>query len=227
MRIENYLIYCLNCYKVCSVKQFRNLIVTDRLHDILGAETRSFVTQNETPSKIVLPLEITESAESFEGKRRLANLGKITGDGKRKSLPEARRASVGENKATEKKNRGCFLCNSTEHFARNCPTMRVTRANLVQKENLDNDSVVGVEMLAQENVVRAPIFHSIETIDLACGRSQFEGSIDSGAEMSAIRNSVLPGHQRIGKNLKLTGAFGEYAVDELAYVPLRLLGKPR
>ncbi|KAH7976890.1 hypothetical protein HPB52_021020 [Rhipicephalus sanguineus] len=36
---------------------------------------------------------------------------------------------------------------------------------------------------------------------------RFEGSIDSGAEMSAIRNSVLPGHQRIGKNLKLTGAF--------------------
>lgn len=82
-------------------------------------------------------------------------------------------------------------------------------------------------MIAQENAVKAPIFHSIETIDLACGQSQFQGSIDSGAEISVIRRAVVPGYRPTGTNLKLTGAFGEQAIAELAYVPLRLIGKPR
>lgn len=72
MRLENYLIYCPNDYKVGRVGQFRNLIVTDRPRDTLGTEARAFVIQNETPSKIMLPLEVAEKAESFiESKRGL------------------------------------------------------------------------------------------------------------------------------------------------------------
>ncbi|KAH6942613.1 hypothetical protein HPB50_008438 [Hyalomma asiaticum] len=55
---------------VSSVEEFRNLVVTDRLRDTLGAEARSFVIQNEAPAKIMLPLEVAELAESFEESRR-------------------------------------------------------------------------------------------------------------------------------------------------------------
>ncbi|KAH6948682.1 hypothetical protein HPB50_025855 [Hyalomma asiaticum] len=65
-----------------SSREFRNLVVTDRLHNTLGAEDHSFVIQNEAPTKIMLPLEIAEVAESFEESRQgmtNSSKGKIGG----------------------------------------------------------------------------------------------------------------------------------------------------
>lgn len=81
-----------------------------------------------------------------------------------------------------------------EHLARDCPTAQTAKANLVQKENQDTYSTVGVEVIAQENVVKPLIFRSIETIHLACGQSLFEGILESGAEISVIIKAVVPGY---------------------------------
>lgn len=81
-----------------------------------------------------------------------------------------------------------------EHFARDCPTAQTAKANLVQKRNRDTYSTVGVEVIAQENVVIPLIFRSIKTIYLACGQSLFEGIVESGAEISVIRKAVVPGY---------------------------------
>ncbi|KAH6930515.1 hypothetical protein HPB50_014569 [Hyalomma asiaticum] len=99
IRLEIYLIYYLNGYRVSSVEEFRNLVVTDRLRDTLGAEARSFVIQNEAPAKIMLPLEIAELAESFEESRRGMTNSSEVARGERPNLnSEARRSPTGAGK---------------------------------------------------------------------------------------------------------------------------------
>lgn len=52
----------------------------------------------------MLPLKVAEKAESFdESKRGLANSGEIAGDGKTKSLLDARRFLVGAKKTDKQR----------------------------------------------------------------------------------------------------------------------------
>lgn len=105
--------------------------------------------------------------------------------------------------------------------------MRAGRANLARTGNPHEGHAVRVEVRAPESVIIAPKFHAIETINLVCGEPEFNGSINSGAEISVIRKSIVPLYEPMGTNMKVTGAFGDEAVAELAYAPLRLLGKPQ
>ncbi|KAH6935177.1 hypothetical protein HPB50_004333 [Hyalomma asiaticum] len=50
---------------------------------------------------------------------------------------------------------------------------------------------------------------------------------ENGARAAATVQSTEADRKPTGTNIKLTGAFGDETVAELAYVPLRLLGKPQ
>ncbi|KAH6925965.1 hypothetical protein HPB50_012775 [Hyalomma asiaticum] len=195
-------------YYVLKEAMLKGLHLSSSEYRGLFTQSKECGDENEAPAKIMLPLEIAELAESFEESRRgMTNSSEVARGESPKLISETRRAPPGASKMASKKSRGCFVCSSMEHFARDCPTVRVGRANLVRTDNPNEGRGVMVEAQALESAMMAPKFHAIETVNLVCGESEFKGSIDSGAGISGIRKSVVPGYEPTRTNMKLMEAF--------------------
>lgn len=65
-RLDNYLTYYSESYKVTTIEQLKQLTVTDRLRDSLSTEARAFVIRNERAGRLSSPKELADFAESFD-----------------------------------------------------------------------------------------------------------------------------------------------------------------
>ncbi|KAM7301402.1 hypothetical protein ISCGN_016921 [Ixodes scapularis] len=119
-------------------------------------------------------------------------------------------------------------------MARKCPSAGARQANQVQVEGVDDILVARVEGvgLGIEGSMRPAIavktreLQKPQIVGLASGHRMFTGNVDSGAEISVVRGSLLPDYQPSGAKIRMTGAFGQQVTADLAYVPLRLRDEP-
>lgn len=237
-RLDNYFTYYMNSYKVNSVEELRELVVADRLRGTLNPEACAFVMQNEENGKPPRLHDIADLAEKFEESQRVKGGASVGGDvgGSLKAYKPFvnTKRPPGEDAKTKggptRPRRECYVCRAPDHFARDCPTAKSEQANLIRTVAGDKGLVARVagETLRASNVdVGDSRYPAIKTIGLGSGASEFTGHLDSGAEISVIRRSVLKEPTPLtGGKIMLTGAFGEQVVADLAYVPLRLTGTP-
>lgn len=153
------------------------------------------------------------------------NVGSGGGDPSKSLKPfgNAKRVAGGDAKVAGtpvRPRRECYVCRAPDHFVRECPVAKSEEANLVREVAGDKGLVARV---AGESIR----IRNVKTVALGSGVSEFRGHLDSGAEISVIRRSVLKEHAPLTRGkITLTGAFGEKVVADLVYVPLRLVGTP-
>ncbi|XP_077541147.1 uncharacterized protein LOC144153369 [Haemaphysalis longicornis] len=226
VRLENYLDYYVESSKASTFKELKQLVVADRLKQCLSPEAKAHVVCNEedaflSPSAMAKLAERFEESERSRSAQRKASVEE--GQKKPKTLAD------GPTDARWKKR--CFECKSTDHFARDCP-----QKGFVAKQG--NKSAARPEKRPVVARVMGPAFestvgttdrvgqdtqpkqHGLATVTLKSSGQPFDAVVDSGAEVSVIRKSVLPKYDSTGSQIKLTGAFGQQVIAELAYVPL-------
>ncbi|KFM72518.1 hypothetical protein X975_15589, partial [Stegodyphus mimosarum] len=132
----------------------------------------------------------------------------------------------------------CFVCGEETHFARACPSHkeqhtkpRVERSSggLIQttttsKENdvelLSARISVPMSSLAETNVIE---FDKLNRVEMKCGKISFQGVVDSGAQISVIRNDLVPDDCDDGEGkIKIISAFGEAETATLRVVPMKI-----
>lgn len=226
VRLENYFDYYVESSKASTFKELKQLVVADRLKQCLSPEARAHVVCNEedaflSPSAVAKLAERFEESERSRSAQRKASVEE--GQKKPKTLAD------GPTDARWKKR--CFECKSTDHFARDCPQRGfVAKQGTKSAARPENRPVVARVMgPAFESTVGTtdrvgqdtqPKQHGLATVTLKSSGQPFDAVVDSGAEVSVIRKSVLPKYDPTGSQIKLTGAFGQQVIAELAYVPL-------
>ncbi|XP_040069606.1 uncharacterized protein LOC120842535 [Ixodes scapularis] len=124
----------------------------------------------------------------------------------------------------------CFNCQALGHFSRNCPQKRV------QEGDRGGNPVVGTVgtdlQRLQETITQldatAPSFEQIEgragmrRVDICCGTKTINVVIDSGAEISVVREGVVPETDGSSGKVVLTGAFGNSVSAVLKLDPVAL-----
>ncbi|KAH9359652.1 hypothetical protein HPB48_007934 [Haemaphysalis longicornis] len=67
-----------------------------------------------------------------------------------------------------------------------------------------------------------PKQHRLAKVTLKFSVQPSDVVVDSGADVSVIRKSVVPRYESTGLQIKLREAFGQQVIAELAYVPLTI-----
>ncbi|CAN7950372.1 unnamed protein product [Ixodes pacificus] len=236
-RLENYLIYYMQSCKVTTIERFRELVVADRLRESLGHDARTFIIQNEKAGEALTPPEMADLAESFEesirekSSRGTGTPARVYGG----SGETLKQRSTEANQRVPDNVKRCFLCRSPTHMARNCPSAGARQANQVQVEGVDDILVArveGVELNIEGSMrpaiaVKTQELQKPQIVILSSGHRMFTENVDSGAEISVVRRSLVPDYQPSGSKIRMTGAFGQQVTADLAYVPLRLRDEPQ
>ncbi|KAH9366892.1 hypothetical protein HPB48_019928 [Haemaphysalis longicornis] len=226
VRLKNCFDYYVQSSKASAFKELKQLVVADRLKQCLSPEVKAHVVRNEKVA-FLSPRAVEKLAERFEEseKSRPAQRKAIVEEGQKKPK------TLADGPADARWKKRCFECKSTHHSARDFPQKGfVAKQGTKSAARPENRPMVARVMgPAFESTVGTtdrvgqdtqPKQHGSATVTLKSSGQQFDAVVDSGAEVSIIRKSVLPRYDFTGSQIKMTGAFGKQVIAELAYVPL-------
>ncbi|XP_077486737.1 uncharacterized protein LOC144098050 [Amblyomma americanum] len=230
-RVKTYLMYYIQAREVDSKEALTDLMVSDRIKASLSPEGIEYVRLREGESWLK-PKEISKALQTFEqakGKGRAAR--QIT-------VPVLQMGQKQGN--VEKPAVKCHQCHGLGHVARNCPRVTANEPRQqqayghrrrVQKVALVDETEVKDAAVNQSAVLTAkvgvPMQNSraaasrLQFVELVCGDVCTEALLDTGSEMTVIRESILP--QALTEpsgTVKLVSAFGRSIQAKLATVPL-------
>ncbi|XP_077484498.1 uncharacterized protein LOC144094424 [Amblyomma americanum] len=224
-RVKTYLMYYIQAREVDSKEALTDLMVSDRIKASLSPEGIEYVRLREGESWLK-PKEISKALQTFEqakGKGRAAR--QIT-------VPVLQTGQKQGN--VEKPAVKCHQCHGLGHVARNCP--RVTANEPVQKVALVDETEGKDAAVNQGAVLTAkvgmPMQNSraaasrLQFVELLCGDVCTEALLDTGSEITVIRESILP--QALAEpsgTVKLVSASGRSIQAKLATIPLRISHK--
>ncbi|CAN7978931.1 unnamed protein product [Ixodes persulcatus] len=249
-RLTCYFSYYMEAHEVKSRDDLAKLVVADHLKATLSREAYKYVKHQEgtgwsAPGEMA---KLIEAFEDAEGKG--AAVGRDTRP-KPNDGPHEENSSCGrENQldplppphAGEKKSKidrpplACFLCGKG-HFARECPE----RGQQRKEVRVDGPRKVDVRSVGLEaatppvdrTAVTAngsrvdetkPGLANLPQVEIQCGSIKISAIVDTGAEITVVRNSLIPGDliEEAGE-INLVSAFGDKVTAKLANIAFRLV----
>lgn len=140
---------------------------------------------------------------------------------------------VRQNSA-EQGRRQCLRCHGFGHFAKFCPEKQTTGRPEARNGRLHEKLVVARISVPLQDVALCgstemqPVTKKASAVEvsLLSGGDAINARIDSEADITAIRRSLLPRYECAGSTIMLAGAFGKQVVAESRTFPL-LLPKER
>ncbi|KAM7303487.1 uncharacterized protein ISCGN_013443 [Ixodes scapularis] len=200
-RVRGYLDYYVRSRKVENFDDLKELLIADRVKEILSEDAQAFVTLREGDDWL-RPAGIAKWAQVYD------ESNKLKGDsGKRLSKPAERQRLEGNATRGPFPPRKCFVCGSLGHLARSCPESEKKVAARVETVEGDVSGIVKEAKLIELEL---------------CGE-RLPVRLDSGADITVIRKSLLPDRRDQPKGkIKLRGAFGQEIEAELVHIPCRL-----
>lgn len=249
-RLSSYFSYYMEAHEVKSRDDLAKLVVADQLKATLSHEAYKYVKHQEgtgwsAPGEMAKLIEAFEDAEgkgAAVGRDTRPKLndgphGENRSWGREKqpdSLPPPR---AGEKKSkTDRPPLACFLCGGG-HFARECPG----RGQQRKEVRGDGPRKGDVRMVALEaeippvdrsevmaNVSRVdeakPGLANLPQVEIQCGSIKISAIIDTGAEITVVRNSLIPRDliEEAGK-ITLVSAFGDKVTAKLANIAFQLV----
>ncbi|XP_042142741.1 uncharacterized protein LOC115313958 [Ixodes scapularis] len=200
-RVRGYLDYYVRSRKVENFDDLKELLIADRVKEILSEDAQAFVTLREGDDWL-RPAGIAKWAQVYD------ESNKLKGDsGKRLSKPAERQRLEGNATRGPFPPRKCFVCGSLGHLARSCP---------------ESEKKVAARVETVEGEVSG-IVKEAKLIELELCGERLPVRLDSGADITVIRKSLLPDRRDQPKGkIKLRGAFGQEIEAELVHIPCRL-----
>ncbi|XP_049271423.1 uncharacterized protein LOC125758373 [Rhipicephalus sanguineus] len=228
-RARTYFAYYLQSRNADTKEAVAELMVADRMKASLGPEGLEYVLLREGEEwfKHVEVAKVLETFEQAKGKGRATKtVGVPT------APPLARQAGI------EKANVRCYICRGQGHVARDCPQAsnkeQHAKLTTVPKQRVYNVAIVDkLPPPEQERVLsaRVEVFErsagsgrsKLELIPITCGGITTEAVLDTGSEITVIREGILP--QRVKDSsgaVRLQSAFGKTIQATLATLPIAL-----
>ncbi|XP_064470179.1 uncharacterized protein LOC135384927 [Ornithodoros turicata] len=236
VRLENYFEYYVKSCEVTKFEELKGLVVTDRLKECLTPEARAYVVLNEN-GKYLPPCELVKLAENYEESQKCKAAAGVRASKTGSTNMELAGTECQGGRIKEPSNphnrKRCHECNELGHFARNCPrrSQSSTTSGKSSQQHRNDSAIVarvsvpcidanvsGVKTYDQKVDVRG-----LQTTEINSSDATLTAIIDSGAEITILRKSMIPKFESAGSTIKLSPAFGEDVEAELGYVPLRLV----
>ncbi|KAH7954821.1 hypothetical protein HPB49_021961 [Dermacentor silvarum] len=249
-RLESYYAFYTAARNVTTFKELFALQVADQIKQTLSQEVWKYVKREEgngwaTPHKVAKFVEAYEDIEGKGSARRQVTTSKTAGEYEhaasttndtRVVAPSV--PSVNKGAALQKTQLTCFVCNGP-HYARNCPERVATQAKTVHRVVIDRNSetVPGRQQaVSLESSELGPAcggtstknkrerdIPAVKYVNLRCGDVSIRALIDTGAEITVLRENAVPesAKHEIG-NVTQVAAFGAKVVAKLARVGLNL-----
>lgn len=240
-QIETLFSYYINSRGISTLDDMKDLIIADRLKQVMSDDLRTYILQNEIKNWL-RPTELAELAENFEEsyrsrrrqdreKRVERDTGKATVDVYKGARPKTARVDRWKSGGSTNL-MTCFSCGKVGHRRLNCPELqRKGDVTQVATERRESKLVAKASLLCNARDTQAEEIlqekSGLTYINLVIGKSPLRACLDSGADITVVRLDSLPegcaGESR-GK-VKLRGAFGHTVSADLMYVPLGLAGE--
>ncbi|XP_067145203.1 uncharacterized protein [Centruroides vittatus] len=226
-RLKDLYEYYVDSREVKTREELIELTVADHLKSVLPHDARKYVTLQEGKgwSK---PAELAKFIEKFaeasggnlgNKKEENRNQRDTQGEMARKPDPVTRNTSERTPRAS------CYSCGKAGHWKRECPNRKATsvpkQARLVSASKTpetENHLVARVTAYDRPEAGESP-----NRIKLVCGGNRLSAIVDSGAEISVIREAMVPASVMETKGeIQLVGAFGHRVNAVLATFPIEL-----
>ncbi|XP_049520656.1 uncharacterized protein LOC119444676 [Dermacentor silvarum] len=233
----------LNCYvssrDVQTYEELVELLVVDQLKTGLSGEALKYVTLREGTTWL-RSSELARLLQTFDDAAGNMRTPEVQLSGAKPKAPPRpfsgyanRGTEWGGNPNTrpkqphsggrESKPRTCFECGSQGHIRINCPRLRERRPQNTVNANRD-DRLTARVATGCYNEGESRLLNAT----LRCKGKEIAAIVDSGAEITVVRESVVPDElvQSHGK-IRLRSAFGEEVEAKLAVLPLAVRqGRP-
>ncbi|KAK8773569.1 hypothetical protein V5799_011898, partial [Amblyomma americanum] len=212
-RIESYHAFYMSARGIKTLEDLVLLNVADQMKQALSTEAYKYVKREEGDSW-VKPHEIAKLVEAFEdcegkgsGKKQIlaakSSFAAHQPASFQKSVPASR------EKPHASRPSACFICNGP-HFARSCPknqrngnTQKKSENRVAEGKYIAADSYgdVGIDTPGQRATVdiqssSEPMntegLVSLEYVDFRCGEVVLRALIDTGAEITVIKEGAIP-----------------------------------
>ncbi|XP_040074259.1 uncharacterized protein LOC115320635 [Ixodes scapularis] len=230
--------YYLESREVETVDELRKLIISDRMKHLMAEDARMYVLQNETKDWL-RPKELAQLAERFgESKRGTrGGLEKRESTGKQFVPKQDQRSNKGTAAGRGTWDRSsavrCHTCGKQGHYRNECPQSRPVgdkghaEAGRSGAPKLAARAAVGPVGRPTEAPVAVEADEEttgLTWLTLQTGNVSFQALLDSGADITVLRSSIVIDQVRgQGKGkVSLRGAFGHKVSADLMYVPLGL-----
>ncbi|XP_023242793.1 uncharacterized protein LOC111640935 [Centruroides sculpturatus] len=226
-RLKDLYQYYVDSREVETLEGLVELTVADHIKTLLPHDARKYVILQEGKgwSK---PAELARFVEKFDEASSSRSPNKSEENGEQR---DSRRETKGKSSPVmqtidEQPHKiGCYVCGKTDHWRRNCPKRKAhnepKQARLVATSNNSQDErrlVARVTSYDQPKVVKA-----LNRVRLACEGNCLSAIVDSGAEISVIRESLVPTSVMGTKGrIQLVGPFGHWIDAVLVSVPIGL-----
>ncbi|XP_040061897.1 uncharacterized protein LOC120836874 [Ixodes scapularis] len=220
-RLGDFLGYYLKSSEVTSLEMLRQLLIADQLKRTMHRDTRAYVDLSEK-GKWLPPAEVAKLAVNYERtqKESRAKQGPPfpNREGNEPSLKDKGVAS-----GTEK--RSCFGCGKLGHIWASCPKPKdkVPKGGTVAGVGRDRKEQLRRVVANERDIAtNTPIGSRVQLVPLVSEHNKFQGRLDSGADITVIRRSVIQsGSLETSGPIVLRGAFGQSITADLMHVPLR------
>lgn len=223
-RVHTYFTYYLQVRGADTKETLTELMVADRIKASLSTDGLEYVRlrEGETWLKPVEVARVLQTYEQAKGKGRATKqvyvLTEQSGTGR---SPESK-GYVNSGRAAVR----CHVCHEQGHIAKRCPLTSCSEvpqglANFPEPKG-QTDRVLTARVEVRRSISEA-CRSKLQLVQLACGDVHTEALLDTGTEMTVVRESLLPQALREPSGtVKLVCAFGHVIQAKLATLPIRL-----
>ncbi|KAM7303150.1 hypothetical protein ISCGN_018658 [Ixodes scapularis] len=240
-RLASYLQYYLEARDVKDFPKLTSLLVADRMKEAMGEDAREYVILREgkewlSPADIADLLAVYNAAKSAPrgqgaGEKRGAGAENRFHDGGRNDQKRPTgdgRPPARPSNAPLRSWRNCDMCGSPSHRAAECPRAREPKPSAsgarVQNVELRETGSDRLTLRVSKVLEEQPAPSALTHVHVMCGGQVIQALVDSGAEITVVRESLLP--IEVGEpsgSVTLVSAFGQKVNAKLVTLPMWLL----
>lgn len=240
-RLASYLQYYLEARDAKDFPKLTSLLVADRMKEAMGEDAREYVTLREgkewlNPADIADLLAVYNAAKSAPrgqgaGEKRGAGAENRFHDGGRNDQKKPTgdgRPPARPSNAPLRSWRNCDMCGSPSHRAAECPRAREPGPSAsgarVQNVELRETGSDRLTLRVSKVLEERPAPSALTRVHVMCGGKVIQALVDSGAEITVVRESLLP--IEVGEpsgSVTLVSAFGQKVNAKLVTLPMWLL----
>ncbi|KAM7282717.1 hypothetical protein ISCGN_002841 [Ixodes scapularis] len=240
-RLASYLQYYLEARDVKDFPKLTSLLVADRMKEAMGEDAREYVILREgkewlSPADIADLLAVYNAAKSAPrgqgaGEKRGAGAENRFHDGGRNDQKRPTgdgRPPARSSNAPLRSWRNCDMCGSPSHRAAECPRAREPKPSAsgarVQNVELRETGSDRLTLRVSKVLEEQPAPSALTHVHVMCGGQVIQALVDSGAEITVVRESLLP--IEVGEpsgSVTLVSAFGQKVNAKLVTLPMWLL----